>query len=422
VQSNYGALAGAGTLGAGTAPGTFGVSGQSGSNPRTQVQTSSAGISPYLLSQFKDYGTGKLGVSVDASHYSAINGFVANPFASGGTNSQSLLTTEQIAQFTSGEFFGRFQDAFSADFLQSTSQSQAGAGTTAPNFSSQRDTVTNQISYVINRTFTVLASIGEQKIQYGGTVGPNVNGLTWKAGITVTPNQDSSITVSYGHINGATDLQADGHIALGGRSLLSFDYSDTVGTQLESLQNQLANSAINVNGQSINAQTGGPSFTAQNAVGVQAGVFRFDTFNVSLATSWLRDTLQASATWSVQTNLTPGSAQLNTFIDPVTGHIVTINQPATSTGQSVDIKTASLEWLHELSPDLTLNSGASYSYIRRSGSLGNDGSLAASLGLQYALSASSTVTARYSFFDRISKIPGYSLYENVLILGFTKQF
>jgi len=155
VQSNYGALAGAGTLGAGTAPGTFGVSGQSGSNPRTQVQTSSAGISPYLLSQFKDYGTGKLGVSVDASHYSAINGFVANPFASGGTNSQSLLTTEQIAQFTSGEFFGRFQDAFSADFLQSTSQSQAGAGTTAPNFSSQRDTVTNQISYVINRTFTV---------------------------------------------------------------------------------------------------------------------------------------------------------------------------------------------------------------------------------------------------------------------------
>jgi hypothetical protein len=55
-------------------------------------------MSPYLLHQFKDYGTGKIGVSIDASHYSTIHDFFASPFPAGGTNAQSLLTTEQIAQ------------------------------------------------------------------------------------------------------------------------------------------------------------------------------------------------------------------------------------------------------------------------------------------------------------------------------------
>jgi len=439
VQSNFGALAGGGTIGnanAGLATATSGYAGgaQTGGNRLNEVQTTSVGMSPYLLSQFKDYGTGKVGVSVDASHYSAIKGFAASPFPTGGANGQSLLTTEQILQFTTGQFFDRFQSAFSADFVQSKTWAQAGAtvpilsaqGTVtnvpAVSFSSQRYTVSNQFSYVLNRTFTLLASIGEQQIHYAGNVGPQVNGLTWQAGLTITPNQDSSITVTYGHLNGADSFQASGHMALGGRTLLSVDYSSTLGTQLEQLQNQLNNSAININGQLVNATTGGPNFVATNALGVQTGVFRFNTLNTSLATYWLRDSLQVNATWSIQTNLTPGNVQTAEFIDPATGGIILINQPIASTGQSTDVKTASISWTHELSPDLTLGSSASYSFIRRSGGLGNDGSLATAIGLQYVLSESTKLSARYSFFDRISRIPGYSLYENSLILGFTKQF
>jgi uncharacterized protein (PEP-CTERM system associated) len=92
------------------------------------------------------------------------------------------------------------------------------------------------------------------------------------------------------------------------------------------------------------------------------------------------------------------------------------------TGQSTDVKTASLVWTHELSPDLTLSSSASYSFIHRSGGLGNDSALSTAVGLQYTLSASTTLSARYSFFDRVSRIPGYTLYENTLLLGVTKQF
>ena len=68
-----------------------------------------------------------------------------------------------------------------------------------------------------------------------------------------------------------------------------------------------------------------------------------------------------------------------------------------------------------------LNTGASYNFIRRGG-IGNDGSLSTNIGVQYLASASTTITGTYSFFDRVSRIPGYSLYENILLLGITKRF
>ncbi len=442
VQSRFGGLAGYGTLGNGNAAltpagaGGYGAAGQAGTNPQNLVQTTSIGMSPYLLHQFKDYGTGKIGASIDASHYNPISGFVTSPIptTAGGTGGQSLLTTEQIAQFTTGEFLGRLQSVFSIDLQQSKSYNGGGTafvvtpGTTATapipssNFTSQRETANDQLSYALNRTFTLLGSIGYERIYYSGGVAPQINGLTWNAGVTVTPSPNSSLTVTYGRQNGEDGFHASGHVALGGRTQVSVDYSNTVGTQLENLQNQLNLSAINVNGQTFNAVTGGPNnFAAANALGVSTGVFRFNTFNASLTTGWDRDTVQVSATWSIQTNLTPGNTQTGAFVD-ANGNLIILSVPVAGTGQSSDVKTGSIVWTHSLSPDLTLSSSASYSFISRSNGLGNDGSLATAVGLQYALSASTSLSARYSFFDRVSKIPGYSMYENILLLGFTKQF
>jgi hypothetical protein len=434
VQSTSGALSTAGNLGSANVGPEYATPGQTGTNPRNEVQTSSVGISPYLLKQFKDYGTGKLGVSLDASRYSAITGFAADPFGGSGSNTQSLVATEQIAQFTTGEFLGRFQSAFSADFLQSRTQAQTGAtfpiitaaGTigTAPvtSFTSQRQTVMDTVTYQMNRTFALIGALGEQQIHYSDSAGPEVNGLTWKAGFTVTPSEDSAATLTYGRFNGVNGFQANGHIQLTPRTLFSFDYSNTVGTQLESLQNQLNNSTVNANGQLINSQTGGPNFVTANTLGVESGVFRYQTLNTSLSTTWLRDAIQAYATWSIQTNATPGNLQTTQFVDPTTGQIISVAQPSAGTGQSTDVKTISISWLHELSPDMTLNSGASYSFVHRSENLGNDSAVAASVGLQYMLSATASLTGRYAFYDRTSKIPGYNLFENIVLVGFTKSF
>src|SRR5262249_54417164 len=149
-----------------------------------------------------------------------------------------------------------------------------------------------------------------------------ISGLLWKAGFTLTPSEESAVTVTYGRFNGVNGFQANGHIALTARTLFSFDYSNTVGTQLESLQNQLNNSTVGPNGQLINAQTGGPAFVATNSLGVSTGVYRYQTLNTSLSMRWLRDAVQAYATWSLQTNATPGNLQTNFFVDPATGNII----------------------------------------------------------------------------------------------------
>jgi uncharacterized protein (PEP-CTERM system associated) len=436
VQSVLGGLAGTGTLGASSvdlnalAASSLASNTGEGLNRRNEVQTSSYGIAPYLLRQFGDYGTGKLGVSVNAARTSTINGFVASPFPAGGTNGQNTLTTEQIARFTSGPFLSRFHDTVEFDLQQSRTQADSiaaivansNAVTTVPgnSLTSQRQTFNNQLSYALTHTFTVLASIGEQRISYSGASFASIHGPTWSVGFNYAPGPDTSVTVTYGHQNGDNAVQANGRLPIGGRSLLTFSYSDTVGTQLENLQNQLNNSTVGQTGALINALTGGPTLIATNELGVQSGVFRFKTANVSFLTRWPRDTLQATLSWSQQQLLTPSLALSSITFDPVTG-VAILNTTPTTSASSSTVSTAGLAWAHELSPDLTMSTGATYSFIHRSGQI-NDGSLAAAIGLKYILSPSVLLNARYSFFDRVSKIPGYSLYENLLLLGITKQF
>jgi uncharacterized protein (PEP-CTERM system associated) len=391
-------------------------------NRLNEVQTTSFGLSPYLLRKFGDYGTAKLGVSVNVSRSASLSGFAQPPIPTGGTNGQSLLTTEQIAQFTTGEKFGKWQDSLNVDMSQSGTQADATSGAPATTTTSRRQTVTNQVSYALSHVFTLQASIGEQNIQYSQSAAPSVNGLTWSVGLTVTPDPYSSITIKYGHQNGVDNVTGDAHVALTGRTMLTADYSNSIGTQLENLQNQLNNSVLTQYGSQINALTGGPAYVASNGLGSQNGVFRFNTLNASLSTTWDRDTLQATLSWSMQTSVSPGYGLSSITIDPITD-VATLNYaPTVSTGQSTVLKTASVIWTHSLRPELTLSTSAAYNTTQRSGSLGSDGSLSSSIGLQYQFPSGSTLSARYSFFDRISKIPGYSLYENLALVGFTKKF
>ncbi len=439
VQSRLGALAGAGTLGAAgagagaaTAANAAGYGTGEGLNRNNEVQTSSFGISPYLLRQLGDYGSVKLGASVNAASYSTISGFAASPFPTGGgTNSSSLLTTEQIAHYSSGQFLNKLQYALDIDLQQShtdTGATPVTVGTTTAttpgtSFTSERQTFNNQLSYALNRNLTLLGAIGEQHIQYSGGQAQTISGLIWNVGFTYVPNPDSSITLTYGHLNGTNSIQANGFIAVGGRSQITFNYSNTVGTQLENLQNQLNNAITNGQGGLTNAQSGGQALTGINALGVQTGVYRFNTFTSSFSTQFSRDTLSLSLTWSEQTSVNPAVSTSNS---PVTTSTVGVDSNGipiiiSTNGPASDAWTGGVSWIHLLSEDLTLSSSASYSVIHRSGGL-NDGSLSTAVGLQYLLSPTTTLSARYSFFDRVSKIPGYSLYENLLLLGLTKQF
>jgi hypothetical protein len=300
VQSRYGGLVGGGTVGqggiglapAGTTTGSYGA-GQ-GLNRNNAVQTSSFAISPYILRQLGDYGSIKVGVSGNYSRYSAIEGFAASPFPTGNaTNGADLFTTEEFARYTSGEFLSRFQYTLDFDAYQSKSNNYATpvvVGTTpatvpATTNTSDRLTFNNQLAYAVSHNFTLLGSAGYQEIRYSNNVAPTVNGLIWNVGFNWSPGPDSSITLTYGHINGENTVQAFGNFAITGRSSVSLSYTNSIGTQLENLQNQLNNGTIGTGGQFININTGAPLLNAQNAFAVQNGVFRYKTFSAAWTTT-----------------------------------------------------------------------------------------------------------------------------------------
>ena len=88
--------------------------------------------------------------------------------------------------------------------------------------------------------------------------------------------------------------------------------------------------------------------------------------------------------------------------------------------------------MHQTSEELTFNASVSFSKAHVSQvttlqslnpNLASDQQTAAVvLGAQYLLSEKLIATFRYAFFDRISSAIGQSYYQNVALVGVTKQF
>ncbi len=411
VQAANGGIGGLGGLGvAGQGPASIGNltgTGPSGLalTKQNQVQTSSFGISPYLLSRFGQYGSGKLGYSLNVSHYDTVSGFASSPFPTGGANGQTLISNEEVAHYVSDDFLGQFQNSFDIDLYQSNSTTNQGSGFQTfgnTQTTSNRNTVSDQLSYAVNHAITVFVSAGYEDITYTGGDFTDIHDATWSVGGTFAPDPDSAITLSYGHQQGETSFSADAHYAVTARTFISLNYTNTLGTQLENLQRQLNNAAVNGNGALVNAQTGGQLFSASNALSVQPGLFRFNTLNLGVTTTRERDQFSLGLVWSTQTS--EGGGTLNTG--------------------SSSAKTASVQWVRQLRPDLSFSAVLSYSLLQPiNGSAGgNDRSIAASTALQYIFSDTLSGTLRYSFYDRNSEQPGQSLYQNLLIIGVSKQF
>jgi uncharacterized protein (PEP-CTERM system associated) len=174
-----------------------------------------------------------------------------------------------------------------------------------------------------------------------------------------------------------------------------------MGTQLENLQRQLNQSSVSANGTLVNSLTGGSSFAATNALGVQGGLYRFNTFSLNSSTLLDRDAINLGLSWSTQSAI-----------------------GGTSSANSTVAKTVTAQWTRSLSPDLTFSSSVSYSM--QSASAVTGGSAATSFyltaGLQYVISETLQASLRYSLFERSSGASSFSVYQNLVILGITKTF
>jgi hypothetical protein len=414
VSNLFGGLGTQGTVGqqAGALVGSSSLSANGqGLNRENESQVASFGISPYLRRQFGDLGDGKLGYALDVTRSNTLSGFASLPFPSGGQNGQTLVSNEEFANFTSGQILERFQDAINIDLQQSQTSTDAGfvngfTGTVASeptNTNSTRNTYSNQVTYQVNHALSVFVRGGWEDINYTGSFGQRISDATWRFGATVTPDPDTSLTLSYGHDSGFNSIAADGHYALTGRTMLTLSYSSSLGTQLQYVQQQLNTAAATSTGQFVNGTTGGPLFVNTNALAQQDSLFRTDSLVFGSTTSWDRDVLSLSVNLSQQTTTGTGS-----------------------NGISTKGATFGVNWIHQMRPDMTLSGGVSFNQQMQanggSGFLGNYVSYAASVGWQYRLTETVGLNVRYSFYDRISQDSAFNVYQSLLIAGISKTF
>ena len=414
VQNAFGGIGGLGTVGssAGAASsgssglGSLGGGGQ-GLTRQNEVQSSSINISPYLMRKFADIGTGRVGYSSTISRSAQLSGFASSPLPSGGMNGQTVTTNEETINFVTGDILDRFQDTFDADVTQSAFETQAGSvnsftGAAAPTTThgtSKRDIVSNKISYAFSHAVMLFASGGYENISYSNGAAQPINDMTWSIGTTLSPTQESRLTVSYGHQNGYDSLSADGSLPLSARTLLNLSYGHTLGTHLENLRNQLNLATISSSGTS--GANGSNLFGTTNAQPLQNGVFRTDTLTIGTQTVLDRDVFSINLLLSKQTTQSAASS-------------------------SADSKTFNITWMRQMRPDMTVNAAFSYAVQSQAVSTGlnpgNNVSLAASLGGQWQISDSVGASLRYSLLERHAAVASFNIYQNMLILGVSKTF
>lgn len=397
LQNTTGGIGGLGGLGQVGPGGTVGNSlvpisnGTTGLAKYNESETSSFSVSPYTLFQFGDLATARFSVSLTQSNSEPVHGFAPLPFVAQGGESQSLSSIQESGQIQTGDQFNRFRDTFTANGQQLSS---SGTGIS----SSVRDTVSNRIDYQINTPFDIYGELGWEDISYSGVNVLDIHDVTWELGTVFTPNPDVSVTVGYGHQNGANTAIASGRYALSPRTILTVSYTNDVGTQLEQVANQLNLAAVGNNGNLVNSQTGGPLFTANNALGIETGIYRYNTLTLGLTSVLARDTLTLTLTRTEQTRTGAGV-------------------PNTTNG----ITTPSLSWTHLLSPRLSSTLAAWYSVGSPTAGT-NSNSAVASLSLQYNLTAAVSMFARYNYYDLQSSTAGQSWYQDLFLVGVTKQF
>ena len=409
VQSTRGAAGAGGSVGASdggglTAGSGSGIGGsrQLGATQQDTVQTVSIGISPYILKQFREYGTVRLGYSLNLSQSSPASGFTYVPFPSGGA-SRKQTTTEQTFEYRSGDFLNDFQDVFNLDLSQSNSSGSLGAtgsiATAAQKTTSTREIFSNSLNYALTRSITLTASLGHERIAYSGANAQTIDDLTWSFGGTYTPNQYSSITLSYGHQQGSDSVTFNGHYQLTARTSISASYSDTLGTQLENLQQQLNRGAVSSTGSFVNAQTGGQLFGTTNAAAIQPGVFHFKTLTSTITTQLNRDTLSLTLNASNQVSAGGTSAL----------------QTSSQTNGLI------MQWTHELRGDLRWTNSLSFNTIA-GGIQGSSQSMAFNSGLLYTINEKLSASARYTYYRSTSSSVLLNLYEDIFVVGITKSF
>ena len=359
-------------------------------NRDDQIQTIALSVTPYAEHRFGGWGTGRVGYSLartiqngrnDQNTLNNNQSFAFDNNAFGATG--NLTTQRERASFTTGENLGRVNNVVALEAVQ-----YSGAGSYR---GAHRNQFTNDVGYAVTRTVTALAGFGYQDLRFSGTPGVRINEPIWSVGGRITPNPDSTLTVTYGHRDGFNSTSADGSYSPTARTRVFVRYSTGLTTDSEEQQTLLQSTNVGPGGLLVDSVTGAPVSSTGGAFGTQNNLYRLRRFSITGLLLLNRDSLSVSLVQEDRTNVNAISASTTTTAVPA---------GASSSGLS-----GTLAWQHELSP--VLSSSASFSYgtddngsVIGNAASGSQRTIQTSLALNYLFTEKMSGSVRYSFTDR----------------------
>lgn len=366
-----------------------------------QVQTTNYSIAPYLQRRFGDYGIAELGVSYQQTFTDAKSGVAVSPFSQPITT-RPATTSGVHTSFITGEFLNRMVVRTEASSSRST-----GGGALQ---GASRSKAGSDIAYKITRVVALTGALGWEDIKYGGTTPFKSSGLTWSGGVRLTPDPDTSISVSYGRRDAGNSASLDATYAPTARIRLSARYSEGLSTGQEDFQNALALSDLDANGTAVDRQTGIPISVTNNFFGAGSGQLnRTRRLSVTAVLLMDRNVISVSVRRDEQQQVgnAPG--------------VVTINNRTGATRNEGIYGTISYQ--RDLNPGLI---GNLYSQIgqRQSGGTINSSQDTLSLGASMTWSITETLSSRldYTYTNNSSSLPGQSQSQNTVLAGVRKSF
>ena len=384
------------------------------------VQTASFSVTPYLQERFDGWGTGKVGYSFTRTSQGSDSGaqFYAVPTQTGtnpgyGTTG-NLSSNQEFASFITGENLYRVQNELDA----SATQYSGGSSIYRNSYS---DFVTDQVTYAVSHAIYLLASVGYEDIKYNGVsgvTGYSLSDATWSVGTRLQPNPDSQITVRYGHLNGATDFNADASYTVTPRIRLTGTYSDGVTTGLQQQQNLLNTSSVGANGLLLNSQTGAP-IIGNSGFGFYNSVNRAKVLTLAAYYLLARDSFSAQYVHDNETALTNSTSVIGA---------------AVGAGASSTSDTGTIGWQHDLNANTNLFSSVSVGSVGTgllvgSTSAGTQNTFAAYTSLTHSFTETLSGSVSYSYYERSgatsNNLPSYfggNSTQNTFLVGLRKSF
>ena len=380
-------------------------------NRQNQTQSTSFSVSPYISHRFGGTGTVEAGYTLSYSANSNVTGVTSNtsnPQFSAGqfglltpnqtAPNSNYVSNEEHASFTTGEDFGRLNHRVAVSATQ-----YSGNGVYQGAY---RSLETYDLAYAASRFVTLLGEIGHESIHYGGVPPVRIDDAVWNVGAKLAPNADSSLTLTYGHHDGADAATFDGRYDATARLRLYARYTEGLSTSAEDTSNALAAVDTTQPGGLFDRSNGAPLSLTDNFFGVQNNLYRLRRFSSTASLVYDRDVFSLTATRESRHVISSASAGVPGISDKATY--------------------GSVSWSHELGPDLQSSAFVQYgTYTTLNpgpGSASGNDSFVASVSLSYTLSATVRTTAQYSYSKNEASVQGQASTQNVVLLGVHKQF